>query len=143
MNRHRGFSLILVLFVLFGCSSEPQLTLVAPVEGKVTVDGKALEKGNIGLHPDKTKGNNTVFAQLPVGEISNGTYKISTGGRPGAPAGWYKVTITSSEPSDPKNEYSVPKLLVEKSYTDAATTSQYLEVKEGAAADSYDLKLRK
>jgi len=146
MNR-RGISLFLTAFAFWfiliaGCS-EPQLKLVSPVEGKISAGDNPLAGGNITFHPDTTKGNTAKFAQLPVGTISDGRYSIATGGKPGAPEGWYKVTVTSSVPSDPKNEYSIPKLIVDKAYTDAATTTLLVEVKEGSPAGAYDLKVPK
>lgn len=129
--------------LIVGCSGEPELKLVTPVEGKIMIGDKAIEAGNIGFHPDVTKGNDTKFSNLPVGTISGGKYSISTGGKPGAPAGWYKVTVNSTVPSDPKNEYSVPKLIVDKAYTDASTSTLLVEVKAGEVPITYDLKLPK
>jgi hypothetical protein len=146
MNRH-GITLLVStiafwLLMIAGCS-EPQLKLVTPVEGKISAGEQPLAAGNITFHPDTSKGNNAKYSQLPVGSISDGTYSIATGGKPGAPEGWYKVTLTSSVPSDPKDEYSIPKLVVDQAYTDAATTTLLIEVKEGAGAGAYDLKVPK
>ena len=52
------------------------------------------------------------------------------------------VTVNASVPSDPKDEYSEPKLLHDKAYTEPATTSLSFEVKEGAGSGAYDLKLK-
>jgi hypothetical protein len=76
---------------------------------------------------------------LPNGKIEDGKYTIKTGGKPGAPPGKYKVTVSSTRPSDPKNEYSIPISLIEKSSTDATTTTIKKEVKADAPAGHYDL----
>jgi hypothetical protein len=73
----------------------------------------------------------------------NGKYTISTGGKPGAPAGAYKVTIKVSKPSDPKNEYSVPTHLTDKANAELGTTKLKKEVKADASAGHYDFELEK
>jgi hypothetical protein len=130
---------VLAVVVVAGCGKNDQD--LVPVEGTVTLKGKALKTGTVTLHPDAEKGNSHSFSSPPLAEINDGKYTIATGGKAGAPAGWYKVTVNASVPSNPKDEYSEPKLLVDKDNTDPATTPHSFEVKPGAPAGEYDLKL--
>jgi hypothetical protein len=124
-----------------GCGSkEPALH---PVEGTITLKGKALKAGTVTLHPDAQKGNSHAFPSPPTGEVTEGKYAIATKGKAGAPEGWYKVTVHASVPSNPKDEYSEPRLLVDVTNTEPTTTKHSFEVKPGAAAGAYDLKLSK
>jgi len=126
-----------------GCGSgEDRLV---PVEGVVTLDGKPLTVGGVAFKPDATKGNKT--QHQPVGELDeNGRYTLTTTNRPGAPPGWYKVLVFSSEqmkdslrggaPTDPK-------WVTDRKYTAEATTPLSVEVVEGAKDRAYDLKVTK
>ena len=86
---------VALLFCLSGCGSSSSLL---PVEGKVTVDGQALTRGSIAFHPDAKK-QNTLKKALG-GEIKDGTYTIYTDGKPGAPPGWYNVTVAAATEAD-------------------------------------------
>jgi len=111
-----------------------------PVKGKVTLKGgDSIAKGTITFHPDATKGNKS--PNPAVGNIENGQYSASAGKMEGAPVGWYKVTINASVPSNPKDEYSVPKSLINEKYNDVARTDLAVEVKEGTP--SYDFQVTK
>jgi len=120
---------------------------LVPVEGKGTVKGKPADfakGGTVTYHPDVEGGNKQAFPQLPLGTIDeNGKYTISTGGKPGAPAGAYKVTVRVTAPSNPKDPYSVPVNLTDKTNAELTTTTIKKEVKAGAAAGAYDLNLDK
>ena len=100
----------ILLAGLAGCGpSGPEKLL--PVEGQVRFKGKALTKGTVVLHADAGKGNTTKHE--PRGRIEgDGRYTVFTHPRPGAPPGWYKVTVIATEPSDPKNPYSLPRSLI-------------------------------
>jgi hypothetical protein len=133
---------VLVLFLFLvsaGCGG----TNWIPVEGQVTVGGEPLRTGTITFHPDTSKGNKQKYSALPLGSIDNGKYTLSMGGKPGAPPGWYKVTVRSSVPSNSKDPYSVPKLTIEATNASVETTTLSIEVKPGAPAGTYDLKLAK
>src|SRR5262249_60290507 len=73
------------------------------------LDGKPLSSGSVAFHPDAKKGNS--LKKILGGEIgSDSTYRIYTDGQPGAPAGWYKVTVVRSE--EPTSELPpLPQLL--------------------------------
>jgi hypothetical protein len=110
------------------------------VSGKVLAAGKTVATGSVTFHPDATRGNTA--GVLPVGLIdAQGAYQLNTAGKAGAPPGWYKVTVQSSVPSDPKNPYSLPRSLVARQYTDPAKSPLSIEVKPDASAGAYDLTL--
>src|SRR5262249_10576010 len=107
-----------VLVFQAGCGG-PSLTLY-PVEGKVTVDGKPLSSGRVAFHPDAKKGNS--LKKILGGEIgSDSPYRIYTDGQPGAPAGWYKVTVVSSTVPD-SSKPDKGKSFVARQYADPSMT---------------------
>src|SRR5262245_49337692 len=85
------------LVVAAGCGGGPK---AIPVSGTATLDGQPLEGFLISFNPDAAKGNS---AQVQcAGRIGgDGRYSLTTDDgskqKPGAPAGWYKVTISSPD----------------------------------------------
>jgi hypothetical protein len=128
-----GLFVVLVAAVL-ACGCGDGSGKVLPVQGTVTLEKEPLAKGTITFHPDKSKGNNATVT--PVGTIENGKYSLATRSKEGAPPGWYKVTITSTVPSNPKDEYSVPKSVISEKYNDPSKSGLTAEVKEGKS--TYD-----
>lgn len=128
---------------LAGCGSN-QDGLV-PVEGVVTLDGQPLTVGGLTFHPDPAKGNTTMHQ--PVGELdASGRYTLTSGGKPGAPPGWYKVLVFSSEQMQDSLRGGAPtdpKWLIHRKYTDAKTTPLSVEVVADAPAGAYDLAVTK
>lgn len=124
--------MFMVTLALVGCG-DPQGKPI-PVQGKVTLKDKPLPKGTITFHPDASKGNK--YTGVAVGNIENGQYTVAVGVKPGAPAGWYKVTVEATAPSDPKNEYSLPKSLIQSKFNKPESSGLTAEVKEGTP--SYD-----
>ena len=123
-----------------GCSGDDSPRLV-PVSGHVTVDGKPLTSGTVTLRPDKSQGN--TYGGEPLGDINEqGEYTILTRGKPGAPLGKYKVTVTSSGPITSDNTKANPKNLLNMTYFHADITPLAVEVVKEPAAGAYDLKLR-
>lgn len=123
-----------------GCDA-PGETLT-PVVGKVTVNGTPLGAGSVSFHPDAGKGNTT--PHIPVGKLdAEGTYKLMSATKEGAPPGWYKVTVSAQEPIDPKNPYAPPKHLISPKFSDAGTSGLDVEVVDRPAEGAYDLKLAK
>lgn len=139
MLRLRPVVLFLVGIVVLcgsGCGKGSLDTI--PVKGTVTYQNTPLKTGSIVFHPDATKGNKS--KEQPVGTIAeNGSYTIATGNQTGAPPGWYKVTVVSTAPSNPNDEYSLPRSLISKRYEQVASTPLSVEVKEEGG--SYDLNL--
>lgn len=127
-----------------GCGGEAK---TVPVSGKVLLDGKAItvekpKEAAVNFYADESKGN--TLTKLPVAMVdASGTYTLTTNGKPGAPVGWYKVTVNYSTPANPKDEYSVRTRLVNEKYVDPKTTPLTIEVKDGAGPDAYDLKVTK
>lgn len=111
-----------------------------PVSGRVTVASKLLTTGAVNFHPDASRGN--TLSTIAVGTINEqGVYQLMTRSKSGAPAGWYKVTVNANVPSNPKDPYSPPRWLTDRSYTDPKTTPLSVEVKPDAATGAYDLAL--
>ena len=81
IGRAAGTAVAVALFVT-GCNSGTGK--LVPVRGKVTVAGRPLTKGSVSFRPDKARGE-TGTAE-PYGDIGpDGTYTLSTNGKPGAP----------------------------------------------------------
>jgi len=143
MQRER---LILPLCAVFcaavlGCGASGGAKL-APVAGKVTVDGAPLTSGGVTFHPDSAKGNHT--PHIPLGTLdAQGNYKLMSATSEGAPLGWYKVTVSAQAPIDPQNPYAPPKHLINPKYGDASTSGLHIEVVERPAAGAYDFSLSK
>lgn len=130
----RRFTAFIAVAALAGCG--PGGPSLIPVEGKITADGNPLAQGSLAFHPDTAKGN--ASKKTGAAEIKDGSYKLFTDGKPGAPAGWYKVTVVSAgEPDNTKPEAPV-KSFVAPRFADPRLTDQSIEVKAGG---SYDLKV--
>ncbi len=136
----------LVCWSLLGCKPAKEDPLV-PVSGTVTVENKLLTTGWITFYPDEERGN--LRATLATAEIQpDGTYKLSTNGKPGIGCGWYKVVVAASrEPiplKPPRNPDGTPRglnWLTDEKYTRPETTDLRIEVVEQPAEGSYDLNL--
>lgn len=125
-----------ILIGLSGCGS-PGKGKLYPVQGKVTLDGAPLAGGQIAFHPDGEKGNKS--RSVPTGAIgSDGTYKLSTDGKPGAPPGPYKVTVNTNFPG--VKGTPVP---IDSQYGNPTTTKLTSEVGANSSAGAYDFKVTK
>jgi hypothetical protein len=137
-----------LVMAITSCGTDDGLGTRYPVSGTVTYNGKPLEKGVINFVPDDPK---SVGAS---GEIENGSYVLSTGGgKDGARAGKYKVTVSAKEDSSAKakasfakdskgidpgfvprqylaNSAATAKSLIPEGYGDTRTTNLTAEVKE-------------
>jgi hypothetical protein len=137
-----GCAFVLACVILFssGCGG----VKLYSVSGKVTAGDQPVTAGLVSFIPDDSKGNKSSAGA--TGQIeSDGTYSLNTNGKSGAPAGWYKVTVTPGMPAmgsdmtmDPK---AIPKLGINSKYSSPKTTDLNVEVKESGG--SYDLKLSK
>jgi len=144
-----------LLLLVAGCGPGDDIGSTLPVSGKVTVDNKPLPSGMVTFSPDESKGNKGKFAAS--GKVSNGEYALestSAAGlkKTGAPPGWYKVMVAAGMPpgmdvSAPPKGGTAPKtntgesMPVAARFSNAAKTPLSVEVKEGAPAGHYDLKV--
>jgi len=135
------FLRVVALCGLLGLSSccGPNSKLI-PVTGRVTVEGKALAAGSVRFVPDKSKGN--TFGGEPIGEINaQGEYSLQTRGKPGAPPGWYKATVSADAAATPDNTSVKPSTKINNTYRLADTTPLEVEVVAQPKPGAYDLKL--
>jgi hypothetical protein len=125
-----------------GCGDSSGIGKTVPVVGRVTVDGQPVKAGTVSFRPDKSKGNN--LAHEPYGEIdAEGSYKLFTGKKEGAPVGWYRVAVFAGEPVEVGNLSGQAKWYANPKYATVETAGLAVEVMESPAPGSYDLKLTK
>jgi hypothetical protein len=141
-RRVPGWACCLVAVMALGCGSGA--AHLYPVSGEVTAEGKPLAAGSVSLHPDRAKGNQS--QEIPVGEIKDGRYAISTGKHQGAPLGAYKVVVIANNFSGgaaPAKGATAeaPRSLINTKYGDPARTPLGFEVVAKPEAGAYDLKV--
>jgi hypothetical protein len=129
---------VLALFVL-GCGASPDA--FTPVHGTVSYKGKPLETGVVIFTADAAKGNKTPHE--PRGTIEeDGSYELTTAGKPGAPPGWYRVGVVCTRAKNDKNPYAIPVSLIPKQYAEPAKSNLAIEVVDKPTAGAYDLDLK-
>ena len=130
-----------IALALAGCKKSGPGKLY-PVSGKVTLGGKPMTSGFVGLAAEASTGQGAPF--MATGTIgSDGKYEIQTDGKPGAPLGKYKVTINPGMPATKEEAATMGKLPFDASYTNPAKTPLAVEVVESPKPGAYDLKLNK
>jgi len=119
----------LCFFAAVGCGNP-----VATVTGKVTLNGKALEFGDIGFHLD----DGSVVGNAKI--LNGGIYSIE--GKAQLPPGNYKAVIIANETSVSKEPGSVimPKCITPEKYGSKEKTPLKAELKAGANTANFDLK---
>jgi len=135
---------LLALFTVVGCGDGTPKK--SPVEGKVTVDGKALTEGIVTFNSEtKLATPLTIVGTVGV----DGSYKMTSNGEPGVPAGKYKATVnipaSAGSGADPSQLSSTPKAAtapVKKFNAKFESQSDTPLVVEVPSAN-YDLKLTK
>src|SRR5262249_32715820 len=121
-----------------GCDGGPTLY---PVSGKVTIGDAPLTMGVVMFVPDTAKGNKEAVGPLAAIE-SDGSYKLTTNGKGGAPAGWYKVTVsTNTPPKEGATSAPASPVYINPVYSDARQTPLSFEVIDSPEPGRYDLKL--
>lgn len=139
-----------LVLVAAGCGKSGEK--LHPVKGKVTLKNEPLKAGMVTYFPDAAKGNKSTTN--PSGQIqSDGSYTLSTGERSGAPAGWYKVVVTTTTPGmgggtmpDPNNPTLTPLNpagqgpQINSKYSSSSSTDLTKEV-PNASAGAYDLQV--
>ena len=137
-----GLILALGLAALAGCGrSGPRRV---PVTGQITLDGKPLDGCLLLFNPDNAKGN-----MVPVScsaRAQGGRYDLQTtaiearDSGPGAPPGWYKVTLKANLPGMPQ-VFPGPVLDIDRKYLDAERTPLVVEVVEAPDPNAYNLNV--
>jgi hypothetical protein len=127
-----GMVCVCVVFTA-GCGGGPK---TYPVSGKATVDGQPLTDFVVTFVPNAQKGNTAeVDCSARLGQ--DGQYTLQTDDRykvyKGAPPGWYKVSIWSTE------DKQVP---INKKFLEPKTALE-IEVVSDAPPGHYDLKFTK
>jgi hypothetical protein len=110
------------------------------VEGVARLEGSPLTDGSVSLRPDGTGGT---FEQ-PTGSISpDGSFRVYTRGRPGAPPGRYRVVVFSNEPPSGATAAhpGMPRSVVPLRYNDPVKTPLLVEVIEAPEPGRYNLEL--
>ncbi len=133
---HSG--LVLAALGLTGCGGSD----LVPVQGRVLLDGQALATGKVIFHPDTEKGNKT--QQVPQGDIdAQGNYTLTSGTKPGAPPGWYRVVVNAMKPFDPEKPYAPEEWLIPRKYGEPSKSGLSIQVVSNAEPGAYELKLRR
>lgn len=131
-----GLASFCVLTASLGCGSSGKDKLF-PVSGKVTLGGSPLTAGQVAFHPDLEKGNKSKgVASGAIG--SDGSYTLSTDGKPGAPVGPYKVTVSTNFPG-----VSGTPVPINAKYNNPNGSGLDREVVPNPASGAYDLQVTK
>jgi hypothetical protein len=130
-----GLLVLGVLAAVPGCGQSEKLY---PVSGKVSVGNGPLTMGMISLVPDA---GNPTKAHPSASIGSDGSYTVTTDGKTGAPAGKYKVAVTTMVP--PGADTSVTPVPINQKYNNADTSGLHYEVVEKPEPGRYDLKVTK
>jgi hypothetical protein len=136
---------------LAGCGGGPPPVKLYPVRGKILVGEKPVKEGTIQLRADQARGNTTW--EQPVAAIQpDGTFEVTTNGKPGAPPGWYRVLVLADNfkvvdppPSPVWPNYPegfLPKPLVNDRYLYFNQTDVSVEVVEDPPEEGYVLRLK-
>ena len=120
---------VVLLFGLCGCGAN-----VSTISGKVTIDGKILDKGDIGFH----QAEGVVVSTTQINQ--DGSYKI--GAEANTLPGNYKIVIIANEVSIGKGPGSVPMptRITPLAYSSKEQTPLKAELKAGSNEFSFDLK---
>jgi hypothetical protein len=138
--RVKKFQIILVCgsLCLPACNPDP-IGKTYPVKGKVYLGGVLLKAGSVAFFPaDQAEGAPAFEAGSRIKQ--DGTYELSTRGKPGALRGSYKVTVVLQTKVEP-NRAGDAVSLVPKEYTNKETTPLRVEVIEKPQDGKYDLQM--
>ncbi len=136
-RRYAAGALLLMLQVsigMMGCGSRAEST----VSGVVTLDGVALDGGQVVFVPVSGSGGQGATGQIQSG----GSYAIQVGQLGGLPAGEYKVVVQLRAPSVPSGSGGPPapgKLLTPDRYRQANTTDLQFVVEPGSNTINLEL----
>jgi hypothetical protein len=115
-------TLFLLLSAAFIVGCDQSTPEVAPVKGKVLIDGQPLKKGNVITLPSAGRGARGVIA-------SDGTFELTTYVKgDGARIGMHKVGVVAYEGGGKGPEAELGKLLVPQRYISTGTSGLTIEV---------------
>jgi hypothetical protein len=139
---HRRYVWLPLLTSLILCAPGCSGQRLAPVAGRVTYEGQPVPKGYIWFVPDVDKGaEHTEYSQSPI--APDGTYELTTLGKPGVPPGWYKVVVYATKNDPPSSPWGwEPQWLVPVKYSMATTTDLAVEVVHSPNQGVYDFDLK-
>ena len=122
---------VVLLFGVCGCGAN-----VSTISGKVTLDGKILDKGDIGFHQEE----GVVVSTTRINQ--DGSYTI--GAEAKTLPGNYKVVIIANEVSIDKGPGSVPMptRITPLAYSNKEKTPLKAELKVGSNEFNFDLKTK-
>jgi hypothetical protein len=125
------------LLLVAGCGkSDPRPRFT--VQGKVTLDGQPLTGGAVYFFPilDPDQELPASASVASIGELGDdGSFKLSTAGKSGAPVGKYRVRLGPGDKSDMKQWAQVP-----GRYTQS-NSPLMVEVVENKPEGGYDIQL--
>lgn len=110
-----------------------------PIHGTVTLDGQPLTSGDLVFQRAAAGSAEQVIGNAQLD--ASGKYTVYCKGKEGLPPGTYKVVVTSSEPSNPKDPYSMPVSKVNKKFTELGATP--LTVQVPGSAEQFNLAVTK
>jgi hypothetical protein len=114
------------------------------VAGYVRLNSTPVPVGTVVYYPDPARGNqNTEQCRGTI--LEDGSYKLQTSGKDGAPPGWYKVIVqpTGMPKEMPPIGQPMPKApTFDVKYQKPETSGIVIEVKEGAPVGTYDINLK-
>lgn len=124
-------SFITVILCLYGCGPN-----VSTISGKITLDGKILDKGDIGFHQEE----GLVVSTTRIN--SDGSYKV--GAESNTPPGKYGVVIIANEVTIGKGPGNVPMptRITPLAYSNKEKTPLKAELKAGSNEFNFDLKTK-
>jgi hypothetical protein len=122
---YRRFRPVLLAFCVatgWGCGNAPKLV---PVSGVVVNGDKPVARATISFAADIPQGGQALNAYGSTDDEGRFTLRTVSGGK-GAPAGRYKVILTTDNPS---------RRLIPATITDLSTTTLVVDVPEGGTRD--------
>ena len=148
-RRYQVLSLSVLLAALLSGCGDDELGTLYPVNGTVFLNSEPINvrTGYVMLVPDINMGNDTKFK--PAGTIdADGSFKIYTSQRNGAPPGWYKVIVTGSgaavsPTSGQSKTRPLSNHLVPEKYGQEKSTPLSIEVVASPHPDAYKLDVTK
>lgn len=126
-------AVLLVAAAVAGCGKAGSL---AEVHGQVLYGGSPVAGACVVFVPDPGHGGSGPLASAETG--ADGSFVLQTEGQPGAPPGWYRITVMALAPptGDPGGRrYEAPRCLLPDKYRDPGLSGLVCEIKAGLKND--------